>query len=184
MEHSPLTPFPKPTAPPIFLPLTRGLLTRPGMKDYLNNSPGSSSPSNMSGSGHLPGDEEEKPDISGAQAISQPKPKTELAQTPIQTPLQTPPDRVGLQDPIDLVSHVNRHSAQGHGASVSQHSPQLPPQDPQSLGMGFQYGGPPYLYDQSLGESGRPERPDIRASVELPAAAPLPDPRNYSCHES
>lgn len=128
------------------------------MKDYLNNSPGSSSPSNMSGNGQLPGEDDEKPDASNAQAIRQPKPKADPSQTPIQTPLQTPPDRMGLQDPIDLVSHVNRHSAQGHGPGVAQHtnSPQLQPQDPQTLGMGFQYGGPPYLYDQSLGESDRP----------------------------
>ncbi|EKC97458.1 hypothetical protein A1Q2_08195 [Trichosporon asahii var. asahii CBS 8904] len=177
-------PFISPTNCPTFSHPDERLLTRTGMKDYLHNSPGSSSPSNMSGSGQLPGEEEEKPDISGAQAINQPKAKTDPTQTPMQTPLQTPPDRVGLQDPIDLVSHVNRHSAQGHGTGVSQHSPQLPPQDPQTLGMGFQYGGPPYLYDQSLGESERPEHSDTRATMALPGcrAAPRP-PRLFVARE-
>lgn len=163
-----------PSQLPHLPPLTRGLLTRTRMKDYLNNSPGSSSPSNMSGSGQLPCEEEEKPDVSGAQVISQPKVKTDPTQTPIQTPLLTPPDRVGLQDPIDLVSHVNRHSTQGQETGVSQLSPQLQPQDPQTLGMGFQYGGPPYLYDQSLGEFERPELSVISAIMASPGCRAAP----------
>lgn len=127
------------------------MLTTLGMKDFLDNSTRSSSPSNMSNSSQPPAEDEKKPDgSSNVHTIGQSKPKGSSNQTPIQTPLQTPPERGRLQDPIDLVSQTNRHSTQGHGPGVSQHSPQLQTHDQQTLSMSFPYTGPPYLYDQNL----------------------------------